>query len=155
MPVLLKQLRESDLPLATLCLAEAQEWAPHSSLFTSPQEVFGDSNALWLVALGGDEIMGIVGFLGINWIDRTAEVALGVAPKWRDKGIAKVLAQAQNDYAFNTLGLRKLKMIALADSPSCQIALSVGLTLEATLTAERLKDGQLCDVSIYSLVAGG
>jgi len=105
-------------------------------------------------ALNGEELMGVVGYVGISWPDGTADVALGVTPKWRGKGLAKELAKIQNAYAFQDLGLRRLQMFALEGSPSCKIAAAAGLTLEGTLKACRLKRGVYHNASVYALLKG-
>ena len=152
MSINLIPLREIDLPLALQFIVEAQEWSPHSQIFTSPMEVLNAPNSLWLSALDGNEFIGIVGFTGISWPDGSANVALGVAPKWRTKGIARILACQQNAYAFGELGLRRLQMVALEGSPSCKIASRSGLTLEGTLKKNRFKQGKYVNSSIYALL---
>lgn len=148
-------LREQDVKPALDLIVEAQEWAPKGQAFTPPLAVLQAPNSHWMSALVGDELVGIVGFVGISWPDGSADVALGVVPKWRGKGIAKRVAKAQNDHAFLDLGLRRLQMSALANSPSAKIAQAVGLTLEGTLRGCRFKNGAYQDVAIYALVKKG
>jgi len=154
-PITLIPLREIDLSLAAQFIVESQEWSPRSQIFTSPMEVLNTPNSLWLSALSDNEIVGIVGFSGISWPDRSADVALGVVPKWRTKGIGRILACLQNDYAFNELGLHRLQMVALEGSPSCKIASRAGLSLEGTLKKCRLKNGKYHNASIYALLKEG
>jgi len=155
MPITLIQLREIDLPLATQFIVESQEWSPRSQAFTNPMEVLNTPNSLWLSALNEEEIIGIIGFTGISWPDRSSDVALGIVPKWRTKGLGRILACLQNDYAFNELGLRRLQMVALEGSPSCKIASRAGLSLEGTLKKCRLKNGKYHNASIYALLKEG
>jgi RimJ/RimL family protein N-acetyltransferase len=109
-------------------------------------------NSHWRSAVSGNELFGIMGFTNISWLDKVADVCLGVVPKMRHLGVGTALAKQQNDYAFNILGLHRIQMIALADSPSCHIAAAAGLKLEGTLRQIRVKDGKRLDASVYALV---
>jgi ribosomal-protein-alanine N-acetyltransferase len=144
-----------DLPIATQFIVEAQEWSPTIQTFVDPIDALNMPGSLWLSAFNGENLMGIIGFTGISWPDGSANVALGVVPAWRGKGVAKLLATHQNDYAFQDLGLRRLQMTALEDSPSCRIAKAAGLTYEGTLRKCRLKRGTYHNASIYSLLKEG
>lgn len=155
MPIRLTPLQEVDVPQALNFIVESQEWSPKAATWTNPMEVLGSPDSRWYSALSGEELMGVVGFVGISWPDGSAEVALGVVPKWRSRGLAKELAKLQNAYAFMDLGLRRLTMVALAGSPSTKIARAAGLTLEGTLKGCRLKRGVYCDADIYALVKEG
>ena len=154
MPTRLIPLREVDVPQALQYIVESQEWSPRAQPWLDPREVLGAPNCIWMSALNGDELLGIVGYTGVSWPDGCADVALGVVPKWRGKGIAKELAKIQNAYAFQDLGLRRLQMFALKDSPSCKIARAAGLTLEGTLKGCRLKRGVYHDAEIHALLKG-
>jgi RimJ/RimL family protein N-acetyltransferase len=148
----LTPLREADLNLATQFIVEAEAWSPRFQLGVHPMEVLQAPNSLWLSALNEGELIGILGFSDISWPDGTANVALGIVPKWRTKGLGRILAVLQNEYAFNEMRLRRIQMIALAGSPSCKIASRAGLTLEGTLRKCRFKGGTYHDASIYALV---
>jgi len=159
MAIMLVPLREVDVPQALSFIAEAAEWSPRSQATLPPEAILGAPNSLWYSALTSSvvtmdehELVGIVGYSGISWPDGSADVCLGVVPKWRTKGVAKELAKIQNAYAFRELGLRRLQMVALTDSPSCKIAEAAGLTLEGTLKSCRLKAGSYRDANIYALV---
>jgi len=155
MPVQLVPLREVDVPAALQFIVEAQEWSPRSQVLASPMEALNAPNSLWLSALSDGEPVGVIGFVGISWPDRSAEVAIGVMPGLRSKGLGRILATLQNEYAFNELGLRRLQMVALAGSPSCKIATRVGLTFEGTLKKCRFKAGKYHDANIYALLKEG
>lgn len=140
------------MPTACQFIVEAAEWAPKAQTFVDPLQVLQAPNSLWLAALQGDELVGVVGFHSISWPDGTAEVALGVVPAHRGKGGAKHLAVLQNEFAFQELGLRRLQMTSLTGSPACAIAQAAGLKLEGTLKQCRLKRGKYLDASVYALL---
>ena len=155
MAIQLVRLREVDLPMAMQFIVEAQQWSPTGQSFTHPMEVLQQANSLWYSALNEDELLGIVGFAGISWPDGCADVSLGIVPKWRGRNLGRVLAQLQNDYAFNELRLHRLQMLALEGSPSCKIATRAGLTYEGTLKGCRFKGGTYHNANIYALVKEG
>ena len=142
------------MPQALQFIEEAATWAPRSQAGVPAEAVLGAPNSLWYSVLSADTLLGIIGYVGISWPDGTADVALGVVPSLRKRGVAKALAKAQNHFAFTELGLRRLQMIALSDAPSCKIALAAGLHLEGTLRQARLKEGSYHDASVYALVKG-
>ena len=153
MPIRLVPLRPQDRAVAAALAVESLEWSPQFRYIPDGMEVILAPQTLWYSALAGDadELIGVIGFTNISFPDGSAEVALGVMPKWRNRGTAKILAKAQNEFAFNDLGLRRITMTALAQSPSVKIAQAVGLKLEATHKETRLKRGKYLDSATYVL----
>jgi RimJ/RimL family protein N-acetyltransferase len=102
-------------------------------------------------ALSGEELLGVVGYHSISWIDGSAEIFTSVMPKWRGKGLALNLVQNQLDYAFKDLGFRRITMTTLAGAPSAKIADKMKVPIEGRFVRSRLKRGVYHDAIAYAL----
>ena len=140
-----------DVPDACTYKVEGREWGPDTETFTPPLAVLNDPNSRWLSALSGEELLGVVGFHRINWVDSKAEIFLGIAAKWRGSGAAQSLAKMQLEFGQQDLGLRRLSMTCLTGSPSAKIATKMGFTPEGTIPRARLKRGTYHDALLFGL----
>lgn len=146
-------LRDQDIPVACTLLVEAMEWSPRTILYPNPQGVLGEG--VWMSALEGEELIGVCGAHNLDWPSGTAELALGVVPKWRGSGAAKRLAETLHTYSFKDLGLRRLTVHCLEGSPAESIATGCGLNLEGRHTRARLRRGEYLDSLTFALMKEG
>lgn len=151
MPLRLVPLREVDIPMACQFLVESQEWSPKTEIFTAPMATLSKPDSLWLSAVNGEELIGVVGFHGISWIDGVAEMFTSVAPKWRGSGAFGTLTKHQLDFAFKDLGLRKVTATCLRGSPTAKLADKMKIHLEGTFLRVRRKNGQFHDALAFGL----
>jgi RimJ/RimL family protein N-acetyltransferase len=113
--------------------------------------VIGHPDSRWFSALSEDDLLGIIGYHGINWIDGTAEIFTALAPEWRGKGFALPLVKRQIETGFQDLGLRRLTMTALEGSPSAKLAAKMGVAPEGRHPRTRLKRGTYHDSLTFGL----
>lgn len=148
-------LRPEVVPLAVSLLGESFDVAAHTPINPDPLALLGAPNSVWLAATSGEEVVGIVGYHTIYWPDGAAEIFLGVVPKWRGKGVSKLMCRYLTEFAFNDLGLRRLTSSSLVGSKSEALAKQAGGVLEAIHKASRLVHGQYVDASTYVLFRKG
>jgi RimJ/RimL family protein N-acetyltransferase len=132
-------------------IQEASEWESASPVGVSAEAVLGAPNAVWLEAKNGDELLGIVGLHTLNIADRSGSPAVGIVPKWRGKGLYRLLAQGLEEYAFQTLNLRRLETRAV-EGPTTKVFHRIGWKVEAKHPKSRYKNGQYVDTFTLSRV---
>lgn len=151
----LMPLRPIDIDTAANLALEANEWAPRTQLIADGRAILGQPDSLWFSALNGDELIGTVGYHSINWIDGCAEVALGVVPKWRGKGVGTIISKLLVGNAFDDLGLRRLTATTLVGGPSDKLCPLQGGILEGIHKGVRRKSGRFYDSHTYALTKEG
>lgn len=111
----------------------------------------GDSQALAMTEKGGD-LVGAVA-LAIAQAQLRAELGYWVAvPHW-GRGYATEAAAAMVDYAFGTLGLRRVVAHCLTRNvASARVMEKVGMQREGTLRAHVLKWDVPEDVALYGIL---
>ncbi len=90
----------------------------------------------------GGPFIGTMGLHKINWVNRTATTGTAIGNKdYQGKGFGTDAKMILLDYAFNTLGLRKINSAAIAFN-----ARSIGFNTHCGYKEEgRLKDQIYCD----------
>lgn len=154
MPLRLVQLRQEDVPMAAQFIIEAGEWAPRTPLFVDPGAILSAPNSVWVSALNGEELVGIGGIHSISWPDQTGEIAVGVVPKWRGRGLSKVVCSHICNYGLKDLGLTQITSTVLAGSPSQKIVEANGFKPEFTRLKARRKANQWHSTISYVLENG-
>jgi len=97
--------------------------------------------------------IGDCGFNRINWIDRRADIGLGIGePDYWNQGIASEAVGLLLQYGFEQLGLYKITAdIFSPNIGSWSCAEKVGMKREAELIRHTYIDGEYVDALIYSI----
>jgi RimJ/RimL family protein N-acetyltransferase len=89
-------------------------------------------SVVWAVEVDG-EVAGSLGLRAINTTDWFASVAYWVLPERRGQGIAPRALRAATTYAFEVLGLHRVRLQhAVGNTASCRVAEKAGFALEST-----------------------
>ena len=100
------------------------------------------------------EAAGSIGLLLNDDVHRgTAELGYWLAePHW-GRGIVTEAARAMVAYGFDDLGLRRIEAVVFAWNPaSTRVLEKAGLTFEARLRKQVIKDGEVMDALLYAIV---
>ena len=97
--------------------------------------------------------IGSIGFFGINWIDRNAEIAATIGePSYWGKGIVGEAAKLIIKYGFTELNLHKIKAgIFNPNKRSLRAAEKLGFKEVAVLEDELYVDGEYADMHLFVL----
>lgn len=100
-----------------------------------------------------DEVLGCVGINQINRVNRFANMGYWVRSSRSGRGIATTAARLASGFAFESLGLARIEIVALPDNmASRRVAEKVGARFEC-IARNRLQFGEVThDAAMYSLV---
>ena len=153
MPLLTFQpLDEQSLAWASTLAVQAHEWSPISQIVVTPQAILEQPNSVWLAVYDVQALVGIVGFHGINWLDKSCHLAWGVLPQHRRNGYATAIARQALDYAYKVYNLHRCVVETLTDGPSVAICQRAGMKAEGIHKAARWKHGEYKDAVTFALV---
>lgn len=98
-------------------------------------------------------MIGIMGLHRIDWISRIATTGAIIGPSThRGQGLGTDAKIALLEYAFNTLGLRKIMSSVLdGNERSARYSQRCGYKIEARLKEQRFKNGRYVDEIILSV----
>ncbi|MEN9912740.1 MAG: hypothetical protein RLY66_148 [Candidatus Parcubacteria bacterium] len=111
-----------------------------------------DNDVVLVIEVKGVPI-GIMGIHGINWHNRTATTGALIGEKacW-GKGYGTDAKMAVLDYAFNTLGLRKIISRVIAfNERSLAYSLHCGYLVEGRLKGQHFKEGKYHDEIVLGI----
>ena len=162
--VLLRPIRKDDI-------GNLNKWKNDYSIFKylgggfSPQSI--DQQKLYLDKLisnthedkrfiieVNNRAIGQVGLYSINWVNRNCELGIYIGEKdqW-GKGYAKEACYILHNYAFNILGLNKIKLFVVEDNISAiNMYKKLGYELVGIYKKERFIDGKYRNVCIMELL---
>jgi RimJ/RimL family protein N-acetyltransferase len=112
----------------------------------------GDNACGYIVERRG-EPCGFIHLMWINWISRTGEVDLLVAPGRTRSAAGFAVMQQSATIAFDQLNLNKIYCYIYANNAVSLAPLRRVLTIEATMRQAAVRDGSLTDVYLASLTA--
>lgn len=159
---ILRPLLESDIPLL-------QKWINDPDVRQFLKRIFpameaderewlerihknADKGVALMIVVDGKAI-GTMGLHGINWKDRFATTGAMIGEKsYWGKGYGTDAKMALLDYAFNTLGLRKIMSRVFAfNERSLAYSLHCGYRIEGRLKRQRFAHGRYWDEIILGL----
>lgn len=99
------------------------------------------------------QIVGVIGFHPIDWMNRSAMIGYWIAADYQGKGIMTRACAALTTYAFDVLKLHRVDIrCATGNAKSCAIPHRLGFTYEGILReAEWLYD-HFVDLKVYSML---
>jgi len=112
-----------------------------------------DSQYTWAVTYQGE----LVGSLGVfrkdNIHRRTAEMGYYIAEPYWGRGIATSAVRQACSYLFENTDLIRIFAEPFArNTASCKVLEKAGFTLEGVLRKNAVKNGEILDMKLYSLV---
>ncbi len=92
-------------------------------------------------------LIGLVELIEINYIHRSAEFQIIIAPEHQGKGYAKILINKALDYSFTILNLHKIYLhVAIENEKAVYLYEQCGFIEEGHLVEEYFINGHYCDV---------
>lgn len=97
---------------------------------------------------------GMIGLVGITWKDRTTELGYWLAAEHQGRGIMTAAVRAYADYAFGTLGLNRVALVAgVENHRSRAVAERAGFRQEGVARDGELLPSGYHDVVLYAQLA--
>jgi ribosomal-protein-serine acetyltransferase len=107
-----------------------------------------DNNGLQTAIEVDGELAGSVGMVALVWKDRTATLGYWLAAEHQGRGIVTAAVRAYADYAFGTLGLNRVEIMAgVNNARSRAVAERAGFVQEGVM-----RDGELLPTGFHDLV---
>jgi RimJ/RimL family protein N-acetyltransferase len=127
--------------------ADAESWIGMNHLVLGPPVNFA-------IDLGGDAIGGV----GLEPLEdvfhRTATIGYWVAEPFWGRGIATAAVEFISEYALRTFPIQRLQAAVFDWNPaSARVLEKAGLTLEARLRKQVIKDGEVMDALLYAIIS--
>ena len=102
----------------------------------------------------GDEIIGIIGFHGIDWRNRSTSIGYWLARDRQGKGTMTEAVRALTTHAFSGWGLNRVEIrVATGNRRSAAIPLRLGFVEEGVLREAERHSDHFKDLRIYSMLA--
>jgi RimJ/RimL family protein N-acetyltransferase len=142
--VVLREFADDDLPDLRVALADPQiqlwnptHWAGPDqalSVLQHGRDWSSGTFAGWLICTPQrHELQGLVAVHSISQFHATGEVGYWVAAPDRGRGLATTAVRTASEWAFRTLGLRRLDLAHAAENvASCRVAEKAGFSYEGT-----------------------
>jgi ribosomal-protein-serine acetyltransferase len=138
-----------------------REWLPWLDTTTSVEDSkefiqsclkgYAENKSMNTVILFEGEIVGIIAFNSINWLNKIAYIGYWLGEEYQGKGIMTTVAKALTDYAFNHLNLNKVEIrAAVENKKSRSIPERLGFVKEGCIR----QDGWLYDHYVDHIVYG-
>jgi RimJ/RimL family protein N-acetyltransferase len=100
-----------------------------------------------------DAFLGLALAVHIDGVAREAELGYMLAPGARGRGIATEALRQLSDWAFGTLGARRLQLLISVDNQALsRVAKRAGFVLEGVLRSLHLKQDLWSDTEVWSLL---
>lgn len=110
------------------------------------------TDALFFIALE-DHLIGCTDFHGIDLISKQAEIGYWLHSNYINKGIVSKVVKKLCDYAFTSLELNRLTIVAdVENKPSNKVAVKNGFTFVGTQKQERVMYDTYRDMNYYYLL---
>lgn len=108
----------------------------------------------WAVSNADNAIVGLSSLVHVNWIHRTAEFGIWIAPEEWGSGHGTRATTLTLKHAFEALGLRQVRLHVLASNQrALALYKGIGFQQEGVLADAVLVDGAFCDVMLLRLDA--
>lgn len=103
------------------------------------------------------ELIGIIGFKNINWVNRSAEIFIYLGDdKQRQKGYGKEAVNILKKFAFDNLNLHRLSLLVFSyNHNAINTYKKVGFLIEGTMRDAIFRFGDFHDVIIMGLIKEG
>lgn len=99
-----------------------------------------------------NELVGVCGLTGINYIHQRAEFSLYICPKRQRHGLGKPALETLLDHGFQDLNLHKIEGECLRPNHAMKMFLKMGFHHEGTKRGHYYKAGKFWDADIFSIL---
>ncbi|MDY6787656.1 MAG: GNAT family protein [candidate division WOR-3 bacterium] len=124
-------------------LAGRFPWTPGSVDKMIEQTDKRQSIHLVIIDKTSDNPAGLITLNDFNWPNRRAMLAIAVMPEFQNAGIGKKATELIMNYAFNTLGLRKICLEVYGfNERAVSMYKKLGFKIEGEFKNHSLKDGK-------------
>jgi RimJ/RimL family protein N-acetyltransferase len=136
---------------AVVDLNSAAEWSRRCADWSA-----GDHATFSILDSATGAYLGVVSLHSIDPVQADAEIGYRVTPRARGRGVATEAVTAATAWAFENLPLVRIELAhAVANRPSCAVALRAGYPLEGLLRQSFVYgDGRRYDEHLHARLAG-
>lgn len=114
-----------------------------------------ETAAIWAVAQTQGPAAGLIGWNDINLDGGSAEIVYWLLPAARGAGVAVTAAVRVSRWAFDQLGLHRLRLChSVANPASCRVADKAGFAAEGTMRSALLHEDGWHDQHLHALIVG-
>ncbi|MCA2016668.1 spermidine N1-acetyltransferase [Vibrio tritonius] len=111
------------------------------------KHIHDNAERRFVVENGNKELVGLVELIEINYIHRSAEFQIIIAPDYQGKGYATTLINKALDYSFTILNLHKIYLhVAVENEKAVHLYEKCGFIEEGHLVQEFFINGRYQDV---------
>ena len=143
-------------------LAEWMPWAPDATadsvreFIRSTRRQLAANEGFQAVIVSDGQIVGMIGFPRLSWVDRSCEIGYWLAGQAQGHGTMTLAARALTEHALVVWKLNRVAIRAgVGNVRSRAVAERLGFTFEGVLRQiERHPDGRYVDLAVYSMLAG-
>jgi ribosomal-protein-serine acetyltransferase len=152
-PWIVEACQDPEIPRFTLVPHPYEE--SHASEWIAGQtDERASGEALALAIVDGDEPLGSVGLLRIDWNHLRGEIGYWIAPWGRGRGAATRAVRLLAAHGFAACGLQRIEIIPYTDNRASQrVAEKVGAEREGVMRGYFLARGERHDCVMYALLA--
>jgi ribosomal-protein-serine acetyltransferase len=112
-----------------------------------------DQGAQFVVVRAGD-VVGTIGFHGINWVNRVTSIGYWLDAGAQGRGIVTAAVRVLSALAFEEWRLHRIELRAApANARSQAVAQRCGFVYEGVARGAELVAGEYRDLAVYSLLA--
>lgn len=97
--------------------------------------------------------VGVCGLTSINYINRTAEFSLYIAPGWQRKGYGKEALETLLAHGFWAFNLNRIWGETFDGNPAADMFLDIGMKAEGVLRESYFREGRYINSTVYSILA--
>lgn len=141
-------------------LARWMPWAGGQTLEATREFIrqsrkqFADNQGFQLAIVDGGDVVGVLGFHRVDWLNRSTSIGYWIAEASQHRGTVTQAVRALIDHAFGTWRLNRVEIHAgVANQRSRRIPERLGFTQEGVLReVERVGD-RYVDHAIYAMLA--
>ncbi len=141
-------------------LARWMPWAADQTLagttafIAHTRRQLADNDGFQTVVVEEGAIVGVVGYHGISWRDRSTSLGYWLTKPAQGRGTMTLAVQALVDHAFETWRLNRIEIRAgIGNARSRSIPERLGFAPEGVLRAAELVGGRYVDLAVYAVLA--
>ncbi|OKL39664.1 GNAT family N-acetyltransferase [Pontibacter flavimaris] len=113
----------------------------------------GNTSDLIFVIVHAQKVCGLIGFKGIDKLNRKLEIGYWLAEDKQGKGIMRRACQTLLDYAFGKLRMNRVEIrVGVGNARSSNIPRKLGFTLEGVQRHGEFLNDHFHDLEVYSLL---
>lgn len=144
-------------------LAEWMSWVESTTndvetrlgFIRSTRRQLADNNGFQAAIVEGDEIIGVVGFHGVDWQNRSTSIGYWLAADRQGRGIMTEAVEALTLHAFDAWSLNRVEIqVATNNSRSAAIPTRLGFTKEGVRRQAERHGETFNDLAVYALLSG-